>query len=310
MNKYELQEFKYRISEVIAPLREKLWRLIDINKLGVEKVELDSGCFQLLIPLNKDFFVEVALKFDHRNDLRFFFRFCQWVSFGSCPQAETIPPLKKLVPKPIFGLGKYRNGVYELGALSETYPDKVVTTLKVLISEKERLLDMCKNSTNYNPDRSLIRNFKSWKTVAKIKGISKQQGIVRCVQGISKANQEFYDNSPYLHGSNGSYAVHTPYEWVLEFRIQRLCYEVDESHPDGVNIHSYVTTKLMQQLGWERITSNRLEWLNSILANKKIEIVTYEMDKPPIYRKFGPVEFNHSWSDYIDSRVKESLNKE
>lgn len=210
MNNYELKEYKYQIRRTLLPLREELWRLIDERNSPVERIDLDDGCFRIRIGLSADFFIEIALEYTHRENLQFFFHFCQWVSFDdNKPQAEDIPLKKKLVPGPVQLLGKYKNGKYLL-TLTNTFPTEVCELINKLIPYKDDLLKACEESTNYNPDGTHKKVFKSWKSKAIITKVYKSQGIVRSVQGISKTRQNFFDKLPTLHGSNGSYVENAP----------------------------------------------------------------------------------------------------
>ena len=52
----------------------------------------------------------------------------------------------------------------------------------------------------------MIKN--SWYSKAKILGIERVTPIQMVVTGVKKENQGYYESSPYLHGSNGSYGEH------------------------------------------------------------------------------------------------------
>ena len=79
-----------------------------------------------------------------------------------------------------------------------------------------------------------------------------------------------------------------------------MCYEVDEGMWQTVNIHDYITCDLMPGMGWKRITSQRLNWIKSIIEKQQLDVVTFQMDEAPIYREYVPLDNNHSWYEYID----------
>ena len=57
---------------------------------------------------------------------------------------------------------------------------------------------------------------------------------------------------------------------------------------------------LMPALGWGRITQDRLDKLNKVLAKKEMDLITYDMDKDLVDREFKPLGFDN-WLEYLDS---------
>ena len=306
MNERDLRQLKNEMGEIFTPLREQLFQLIRNENLSVEIIALDNGCFQIRHKLDNYFFVEIALELNYKNKLQFFFHFCQWITEeGLNPQSEEIPLIKKLVPTTILNLGKYKHGKYHLMLT----PNEVLNKLKTIIRYRKELLSACKDSTNYNPDGTQIRKFKSWKSKARITRFHKTQGIVRVYQSIPQSQQYSYDNSPFIHGSNGSYAENAPYVWVIDILIHRMSYEIDEESWNAIDIHDYITTQLMPKLGWQRITQSRLDWIKSVIEGQNVDVITYEMDKPPIYRDFVPEKYK-SWIEYLDNLFDKALSSE
>ena len=62
---------------------------------------------------------------------------------------------------------------------------------------------------------------KSWYSKAKILQIKYEDPILRMTSGVKKDNQGSYDNSPYLHGSNGTYVENSSKFFNLNFLVYR-----------------------------------------------------------------------------------------
>ncbi len=147
----------------------------------------------------------------------------------------------------------------------------------------------------------------SWKTTAKLISITKELPIQHIVSGISRSQQRFYDSYPGIHGSNGTYAENVYPYWCLNYRVKRLAYEVDESQKLSVDINDYITKEFMPSLGWNRITTNRLDLINKCIKGKKVAVVTHDMEEAPIYRVFYPE--NSSWNNFLNDCFKEILEQ-
>lgn len=112
--------------------------------------------------------------------------------------------------------------------------------------------------------------------------------------------QVHYDNSYGLHGSNGTYVENVNQTWCLVFKVKRIGIEVDTSADFIIDIHKYITKKLMSQLGWGKITKERLEFLNNILKNKTLKVICRDLSIAPIYRNFVPLEYDN-WETALDT---------
>lgn len=103
------------------------------------------------------------------------------------------------------------------------------------------------------------------------------------VTGVKKENQGYYESSPYLHGSNGSYGEHVNSYFGITFRV----YRIDPSHPElapeifSYDIDKYIRENLMKRFEWERMTENRLSLLNQKLNGHKLKVITWDMEKWP-----------------------------
>ena len=51
-----------------------------------------------------------------------------------------------------------------------------------------------------------------------------------------------------------------------------------------------------------RITQDRLDKLNRVLAKKEMDLITTDMDKDLGDREFNPIGFG-SWAEYLDSII-------
>lgn len=127
----------------------------------------------------------------------------------------------------------------------------------------------------------MIKN--SWYSKAKILGIERVTPIQMVVTGVKKENQGYYESSPYLHGSNGSYGEHVNSYFGITFRV----YRIDPSHPElapeifSYDIDKYIRENLMKRFEWERMTENRLSLLNQKLNGHKLKVITWDMEKWP-----------------------------
>lgn len=148
----------------------------------------------------------------------------------------------------------------------------------------------------------------TWRTKGRKLSLTKEMPIVR-VYHAKKDNQYGWDNSPFFHGSNGTYAENTNPFWSLNIKIIRPSYEVPEPLRTNIDVHDYITKTLMPKLGWERITQNRLDWLNEILEGLVVELETSDINEAALYRTFLPIGFK-SWGDYLDSVILPKINCE
>lgn len=146
----------------------------------------------------------------------------------------------------------------------------------------------------------MIKN--SWYSKAKILGIERVTPIQRIVTGVKKENQGYYESSPYLHGSNGTYGEHVNSYFGITFRV----YQIDPSHPELTpevfthDIDKYIRENLMKRFGWEKMTENRLSLLNQKLNGHKLKVITWDMEKWPIYRNYVPYDYENKWECFLD----------
>lgn len=293
-----------QIWEFLGEEREKV--LIELRKRNLEtsltdKKNYDSFLYYIRLDIGL-YVAEISLK----NELRL--EFYQKISEYNNNTLYSIMPKKEYVPNFIIENGKYHSGGYVFKFAQLTDFSTIIIKMVDLIRQNQSLLiSFCNNSTNWNPDGTKKREFDSWKTDAKIIKISKKMPIQRMIQGISKQKQSSYNNSPFLHGSNGTYVDNINSIWYLTFKVKRLAYEVDKPEYLTFNIHNYITSKLMPKLGWKKITKNRLTKVNDMIKNKPLKVVTYDMDDPPIYREFIPYGSNSNWDSVLNELLSQII---
>ena len=293
-----------QIWEAFGEEREKV--LLELRKRNLETSLTAKKKYESF-----DYYIELDLepyvaKISYENELRL--EFYQKISDYDNNTLYSIMPKKEYVPNFIIQNGKYQSGGYVFKLAKLTDISKIIIKMIDLIRQNQSaLISFCNNSTNWNPDGTKKRKFDSWKTDAKIIKISKEMPIQRMIQGISKQEQSSYDNSPFLHGSNGTYIENTNPIWCLTFKVKRLAYEVDKPEYLTLNIHNYITSILMPKLGWEKITVNRLEKVNDMIKNKPLKVVTYDMDQDPIYREFIPDDSKSNWDSVLNELLSQII---
>lgn len=211
----------------------------------------------------------------------------------------TIFPKRYLVPEQVLNIGEYHYGHYIISK-GKSISDAGNAAIQMVADLTPTLLTMCRNSTTWYNEERMNETLREWHTEARLFGISKEKPMQRMITGIKASHQASYDSCYGLHGSNGTYVENINPEWVLKFRLRRLDFAVDESRSVQINIHQYITQKLMPRLNWGEITAGRLEELNNSLKRLTLKVVTREMEEAPCYRTFVPVEYA-SWDDALDS---------
>jgi len=288
--------------EAFGEEREKI--LLELRKRNLETSLTAKKKYESF-----DYYIELDLepyvaKISYENELRL--EFYQKNSEYDNNTPYSIMPNKEYVPNFIIQNGKYHSGgyVFKLAQLTD-FSTIIIKMVDLIRQNQSSLISFCNKSTNWNPYGTKKREFDSWKTDAKIIKISKEMPIQSMTQGVSKQEQSSYDNSPFLHGSNGTYIENTNPIWCLTFKVKRLAYEVDKPEYLTLNIHNYITSILMPKLGWEKITVNRLEKVNDMIKNKPLKVVTYDMDQDPIYREFIPDDSKSNWDSVLNELLSQ-----
>ena len=90
----------------------------------------------------------------------------------------------------------------------------------------------------------MVKEYKTWKTKGKILSIKKEMPIIHIYH--SKKNlQDNWNNSPFVHGSNGTYAENANPSWILRIEIFSPSNDDPEPLQIPIDIHDYITKSLM-----------------------------------------------------------------
>lgn len=296
--------------ELFLKIKEQLDRLNNIALTFHYSIELDYKCsfssntyfLNINIPLDEYFTAKIVFRSSINNNFFMDFYFCFMQKcvddYNNHLAWIQIVPLKRYVPDAILALGSYFKGRYNIVGNSISASGEHV--IHQIYSNKAALSSMCKKSTCWDMHGNLKSKFTDWKSEAISLVISKEFPPCRIVTGIKKDQQVHYDNSYGLHGSNGTYVENVNQTWCLVFKVKRIGIEVDTSADFIIDIHKYITKKLMSQLGWGKITKERLEFLNNILKNKTLKVICRDLSIAPIYRNFVPLEYDN-WETALDT---------
>lgn len=296
--------------ELFLKIKEQLDRLNNIALTFHYSIEVDYKCsfssntyfLNINIPLDEYFTAKIVFRSSINNNFFMDFYFCFMQKcvddYNNHLAWIQIVPLKRYVPDAILALGSYFKGRYNIVGNSISASGEHV--IHQIYSNKAALSSMCKKSTCWDMHGNLKSKFTDWKSEAISLVISKEFSPCRIVTGIKKDQQVHYDNSYGLHGSNGTYVENVNQTWCLVFKVKRIGIEVDTSADFIIDIHKYITKKLMSQLGWGKITKERLEFLNNILKNKTLKVICRDLSIAPIYRNFVPLEYDN-WETALDT---------
>ena len=298
--------------ELFLKIKEQLDRLNNIALTFHYSIEVDYKCsfssntyfLNINIPLDEYFTAKIVFRSSINNNFFMDFYFCFMQKcvddYNNHLAWIQIVPLKRYVPDAILALGSYFKGRYNIVGNSISASGEHV--IHQIYSNKAALSSMCKKSTCWDMHGNLKSKFTDWKSEAISLVISKEFPPCRIVTGIKKDQQVHYDNSYGLHGSNGTYVENVNQTWCLVFKVKRIGIEVDTSADFIIDIHKYITKKLMSQLGWGKITKERLEFLNNILKNKTLKVICRDLSIAPIYRNFVPLEYDN-WETALDTQI-------
>ena len=296
--------------ELFLKIKEQLDRLNNIALTFHYSIEVDYKCsfssntyfLNINIPLDEYFTAKIVFRSSINNNFFMDFYFCFMQKcvddYNNHLAWIQIVPLKRYVPDAILALGSYFKGRYNIVGNSISASGEHV--IHQIYSNKAALSSMCKKSTCWDMHGNLKSKFTDWKSEAISLVISKEFPPCRIVTGIKRDQQVHYDNSYGLHGSNGTYVENVNQTWCLVFKVKRIGIEVDTSADFIIDIHKYITKKLMSQLGWGKITKERLEFLNNILKNKTLKVICRDLSIAPIYRNFVPLEYDN-WETALDT---------
>lgn len=277
-----------------------------VNTLGNKVCTNSMRQHQLSVFIDLDKYFRAIIYFNF--SLRGPFPTAYYLAFQQRRKADnaygTIYPKRHLVPEAILNLGDCHNGHYNI-TKGNSISEAGKTVIDMMINLTPELLTMCRKSTPWYNEAKMNETLKEWRTEAKVVGISKEMPIRHMVTGIKTSQQSSYDSCYGCHGSNGTYVENANPEWFLKVRLRRLDFAVDESWPMEINIHHYITHKLMPSLEWGKITAERLEDINNSIKNRKVQVSTSNMDEAPAYRDFLPIDYS-GWEGFLDSLLLKS----
>lgn len=317
---YQLQEIPYEENHGqerwdAKHLVDRMWALsVDEMKTSQGK-ELDrrvaeiSGCssgtideakVHKLVTVDLSGIYGAEILYEWKNQITItFFQYGKAVN-GQTPRFEIVLR-RKLLPAWLLSKARpYRGGLTREVTL-ENWIDAIIDTINEFKVHDDEVARICKASSHMDETGKTILKFSSWKTRGRILSLKKELPPVQ-VFHAKKEEQAYLDNAPGIHGSNGTYVENANPLWYLVVRIMRPSYEVPHSIVMKLNIHDYVTQSLMPALGWGRITQDRLDKLNRVLAKKEMDLITTDMDKDLGDREFNPIGFG-SWAEYLDSII-------
>ncbi len=279
-----IAELKQRVSSTPYCSMKKL-----VGKIDAQVIE---------VSISNQFSAEIWYKWGSKINIGF----CQYYKDKNNHDTSTDVVVRwKIIPEWLKNSAKYVQGLFEKDVTIDNWVDVALETAAELKNHEVDVIEFCKKSSNIDDNGNVIKQYKVWKTIGKVISIKKEMPIVHMYHA-KKSGQELLDNSPFVHGSNGTYVENANAYWCLIIKVKRPSYEVVSPLVYSIDIHEYITQRLMQKLEWERLSQDRLTKLNDILSGTKIELETYDTGKAALYREFKPVGFN-GWNDYLDSII-------
>lgn len=216
-------------------------------------------------------------------------------------QLLDIPILISTIPDWLRQSVKYVCGHFKKKISAENWMDEIMDMVAELMKHKEEVIAFCLSSSNYDEKGHLKKVYKVWKTIGRIKGLSKEMPV-GSVYHAKKEEQAGWDSSPFFHGSNGTYVENVSSNWRLNLVIMKPSREYFCPIDYNEDIHEYITQSLMPRIGWGRITQERLNRLNAIVSGTNVEVETFDTTEGAAYRNFTPVGYT-SWNEYLDNWI-------
>lgn len=273
-------------------------RVKDISYCSLGDFQLKSNPKQIEVNISELFAAEIYYNWDYFIQITFVQQVTD--SNGYCSKVE-LPIRWKVVPDWLKELAEYHYGRLRRKVTIENWIDIMLDTAEKLYNHRADVIDFCQSSSNIDEHGDMKKAYKEWKTKGLILSLQKIMPLVHSYHA-KKDQQHIYDNSPFLHGSNGTYVENASPYWNLVIKVRRPSYECPEPLKLNIDIHEYVTEVLMPKLGWERMTQERQNMLIGRLKGVKLDIITKDTDKPALYRDFLPLGFK-SWGEYLDTII-------
>ena len=252
----------------------------------------------VLVAISEQYVAEIEFKWNTSLRIRLY----QYVkdSYGFKTMYEVVPRWK-VIPEWLKASTKFNRGHFEKEVDHENWIDILMGTAAELKEHYKDVVTMCNLSSNTDEEGNAKKVYKTWKTKGRIMSLTKEMPIAHMYHA-KKGEQPSYENSPFVHGSNGTYVENVQPYWSLNIKIKRPSLEVAQPIKTSIDIHDYITQSLMPRLEWGRITQQRLDWLNEILSGTDMELVTTDTTEAALYRNFLPVGFK-TWGEYLDSII-------
>ena len=199
------------------------------------------------------------------------------------------------VPADYGIFAKVRSDYHFLPVTYSSWADEMIKVVRVIRKNCSRFLSLCMASCPYNEDGS--HRFKSWKNYAKVEIVRWEDNPL--VQGIKGGETPV---GAHVVGGYGSFRVFNKGDYGLQYTVERLAGEKPRrGDPTFVNCDEYLRA-LRDKFGYSR--NMPYSTLNAKLP-KRVEVITYDMDKEPEERVFVPVDFDGSWQKFLDSCFKD-----
>ncbi len=195
---------------------------------------------------------------------------------------------------------KFVKGKYVINSSIESWPQTIGAILSNIKKNMSVLSSILDNSTLRFPDGTMKVKRKVWKSPAIIVDVY-QESEKGFVQGIKKAEQPLYDNSPGIFGSNGTYVSPEEKYYVLKYKVLRPRQELFHSINGYINIEKFIRDYYLPKIKRERMSANLMEEIHQKLSTIKIDVVTRDFDE------YGAVSINatylpkgfDSWNDFL-----------
>ena len=144
-----------------------------------------------------------------------------------------------------------------------------------------------------------------WRSYGRILSFKNEYPVRRFVDGIKKDKQLIYDNSPWLHGSNGTYVTNEPPFWCLVYSVYKPGPGEQRTWKYEMDLDDYMRKSFLPSRGWSRVSPKRLNSIHDKILGKKLELMSTEyLDEGEIGKVFVPYGFE-SWEQYFDEVLKD-----
>ena len=141
---------------------------------------------------------------------------------------------------------KFVKGRYVISCFVESWPQTIGEILSNIKKNLSAISSVFDNSTMRFPDGTMKVKRKVWKSHALLVDIH-QESVRDFIQGVKKDRQPFYDNTPYLYGSNGTYVGPEEKYFVLTYKVLRPRQESFYSENRYTYIEKFISPKFKER---------------------------------------------------------------